>query len=529
MMYLVPKAELQIFDYDNLGIMQEEADLSGISAGDSPEFLANDATTMNIAALMNRDELDELILRVSEGRSLSERLSLQPATQEASGAADNSEAESALIPKVHLQIRQNPALRGLVEMLAWVPIAQSVSSAIRSGSRIPLSIVATTINEIMNAKCDAICGLGEEDREVLGAAICSTMMLHTRSIFSFVEKTNVSRTYRCIRRKVKRVSAEPLQKSSYSKASDVKCTCGFRVSFLAPTEKRSFMLVNPLKGNDEHEPAKPEDSAGPTTAGCTPFSVDEVLKNENYAKGVVTKELQTTISQQILRIKTNDASLSRANVRRQIEGVCKEFGIQSLPENIARRMEDELLVNAYGQGMAENATSLHSVDKMIEYLTEEKIPFRLYEREGVVEAMYWADAKLLGGKPVNARMAVHDTSFGIVDAKAGFEKFSVLATIQPDGQSQILVSGVSISDRIDFFTTMLEFLKDTYSAFANQPNLLMFSDEDRAFINATQSTLPNARTIVCSWHKKKNFVKARKAGKDDNGAKSKKAKPTTLE
>ena len=106
-------------------------------------------------------------------------------------------------------------------------------------------------------------------------------------------------------------------------------------------------------------------------------------------------------------------------------------------------------------------------------------------------------------------MAVHDTSFGIQDPFCGFDYLSILSTIEAADGTQIAIVGVSVSNKSEYFDVMLRLLKRVYPKFAGQPGLLMFSDEDRAFIKSTRTVLPNASTFICIWHKMKNVRKKR--------------------
>ncbi len=56
---------------------------------------------------------------------------------------------------------------------------------------------------------------------------------------------------------------------------------------------------------------------------------------------------------------------------------------------------------------------------------------------------------------------------------------------------------------------MLQLMQETYPEFAGQPKLLMFSDEDRAFLKSTREMLPNAKSFICIWHKMKNVRRKR--------------------
>jgi len=58
----------------------------------------------------------------------------------------------------------------------------------------------------------------------------------------------------------------------------------------------------------------------------------------------------------------------------------------------------------------------------------------------------------------------------------------VLATVERTGCSQVLITGVSMSENHKYFNAMLGLFKTVYPDIAGQEKLLVFSDEDRAFI-----------------------------------------------
>jgi hypothetical protein len=73
-----------------------------------------------------------------------------------------------------------------------------------------------------------------------------------------------------------------------------------------------------------------------------------------------------------------------------------------------------------------------------------------------------------------------------------YEKLSVLATVERTGCSQVLITGVSMSDKHKYVNVNLGLFKTVYPDIAGQEKLLVFSDEDRAFILSTREILPKA-------------------------------------
>ena len=65
---------------------------------------------------------------------------------------------------------------------------------------------------------------------------------------------------------------------------------------------------------------------------------------------------------------------------------------------------------------------------------------------------------------------------------------------------------------------MLRLFKRVYPRLATLCPLLVFSDEDRAFIKATAEVLPSAKTLICTWHKMKNVKKKRSSSESKTGA-----------
>jgi hypothetical protein len=164
-----------------------------------------------------------------------------------------------------------------------------------------------------------------------------------------------------------------------------------------------------------------------------------------------------------------------------------------------------------------NEWDMHSASAFIKELKSLNIPFKLHELHGIIDAIYWADHRLLGLKSQSQiphldlgriRVIVHDTTFAVVHLKSGYEKFSVLATIEPGGHSRVLVCGVSVSDNHLYFDKMLELFLEVYPMIPK--DVVVMSDEDMSFINSCKTKLGKEYyQMICAWHKLANWRRKR--------------------
>ena len=389
----------------------------------------------------------------------------------------------------------------------------AVSSVDPGGSRMSLAAARDVLNNEFAPHTADLAALSDVDFASLVLAINSYMMALTQSIFSCQDKLKFR--FLCVRRKgAASIDLEPIQRVARTPKNphNIRCTAGFRVT--KPTERDFLLNVSPFElivliktdGGLEHFVG--QDGC----ESCDAFPLNQVYANENYSKGVVTKVLLERILRLMHRQRNNDRSLSRKNVRLQIDGIFEECGLSPCPEHLYRALEAQLKLRQYGTSDIERITELNSAWKLIELFDRHNIPHEYYETAaGVIEAIYYADAALIQNREDfdNANMAVHDTSFGIQDPYCGFDFLSILSTIEAAGGTQIAIVGVSVSNKSEYFDVMLRLLKRVYPKFAGQPGLLMFSDEDRAFIKSTHTVLPNASTFICIWHKMKNVRKKR--------------------
>jgi hypothetical protein len=148
---------------------------------------------------------------------------------------------------------------------------------------------------------------------------------------------------------------------------------------------------------------------------------------------------------------------------------------------------------------------------LIARLKKNGIPYDTYVHPttGVIMAIYWCDPKLITDTDalIHINMIVHDTTFGVVASASGYEKFTVIASVEPGGRSQVMLCGVAVSDRHEYFAVALGLWRRVYNI--SPPLLVVVSDEDRAFIRACNEVLTDFMTLICTWHKVKNVRKPR--------------------
>jgi len=372
---------------------------------------------------------------------------------------------------------------------------------------------AGKINEAFLTYEDQIEGLDEDDFETFSRAINSHMMLLTYSIFSYHSNQDGAIRFACVRRKVQgKRKLSPKKKHTHSHASQgTKCAASFLVRQERSQRSKTFELI---VATHEHVENGASDS-------CSPFTIEEIKRNENFNKGMITGELKQRIVSRVCRFRSSDKSLRLHHLKQQINLVFKEYGLDRCPESIQRELVRKIELMVFGDEDTKTELELHSVDKLIEKLEKNNIPFQYYEVEGTLEAIYWCDPRLVDVEKVKRiNKIVHDTSFGIQHPRCGLEKYSVLASMDNTGESQMLVNGVSVSDRHEYFQVMLQLLKKVYPFICEVKPLLVFSDEDRAFLKAVKLEFgENVKNFVCLWHKKQNFVKKRGSDKGVKKAK----------
>jgi hypothetical protein len=248
------------------------------------------------------------------------------------------------------------------------------------------------------------------------------------------------------------------------------------------------------------------------------FTQAQIMDSENYVNGIINWGVEEALLRDLAALKTNVQSLKKPQARHWLDARLIKYGFDRCPEFVRRRLMDRMMQRVYGSGEEMQGTiRIHCVDALIEQLVAQNFRHKFFLRDEVVEAIYWVDPGLIARQDDadTASIIVHDTSFGIVDPKSGYEKLSILATMERAGRSQILLCGVSVSDRTEYFTVMLDLLKEAYPQLAQNERLVVFSDEDTAFLNATKSCLPNAHQFICMWHKKRNVSKRRSGPQGD--------------
>jgi hypothetical protein len=162
-------------------------------------------------------------------------------------------------------------------------------------------------------------------------------------------------------------------------------------------------------------------------------------------------------------------------------------------------------------GEVRTGAELNSVTELMKKLDKEGIPYMIYppidpnHPKGTplprVEAIFFADKRTVTNRRrVNrCNKLVSDTSWHIVSELSGFTRVACLATVEEGGVSQILISGMCISDNQLYFDVMLDLLKQEFPETTQNPELMVFSDEDLSFLNAVSAKLPHAKKFICLY------------------------------
>jgi hypothetical protein len=212
-----------------------------------------------------------------------------------------------------------------------------------------------------------------------------------------------------------------------------------------------------------------------------------------------------------MELSAHNSTLTRKQQFAEVDRMLEARGIPPVPEHVKRGVLLKADMKVHG---VLTPTQLHDVNELILDLEKKKIPYETYVHPITKEimAIYWCDPSLITDEEalIHINMIVHDTTFGIVAPMSGYEKYSTIATVEPGGRSQVLLNGISKSDRHEYFLVMLKLLMRVYKF---RPKLLIVvSDEDRAFIKACSMTLKafmKFMTLICTWHKAKNVRKPR--------------------
>jgi hypothetical protein len=414
-----------------------------------------------------------------------------------------------------LQARQNPALARVLAALEAIG-AEEVGDGAENRPKL-IEATASLVNTRLERYGDDISTFDSVSFAIFHRAINSVMMVMTQRTYSLKDGSDLNEArYGCVYRKLQLVDLAARSRASHSHPlgfpSEI-CKAGFIVRRTRRKSDDKFCaIVFPRDEPQEHFSARSDEERA-----CPVFPLSFILKNENYVKGVFTDFLKDQLRSMAYRLRSNDAALRRSNIRRQADALCKEYGLGICPESVLRSLEDDVDVALFGGNISKDKIDLHKVSKLIERFNRDGWAFKTYEVFDCVEAIFWVDPRHreldrhLDIQKVSNRLT-HDTTFGVASPQAGYEKMSLLIGEYVHG-SQLLVAGLMISDNYEYFRVMMDFCKEQYPDLTTKPELYVMSDEDRAFIKASQEILPQATTSICVWHKMKNFKKPRKAKK----------------
>ena len=421
------------------------------------------------------------------------------------GQGDETGVSESVHVFKHLYLQVScPVLKQVLEPLGMIDFPSETAPRMR------IAEAAGAVNQAFSDLGDHVARLSEDNFEAFAKAVNCCMMLLTGSIFSKLQKQSRGLKFACIRRHKATVDLQERKRLKHSATvPGLTCNANYTVTFAKKGVEEKFQLIVLSPESTEHarEPIV-----------CERFPRCEIERNQNYIKGVVTNELKEAVVTKLMRLRQHDPSLRNRNVELQIDACLAEFKIAKISPSAKRDLAKNIELELYGKGDITEYYKLHSIESFIEKLKSRKLDYEVYVKDGIVEAIYWTNPVLVEGLDQDSvNVIVHDTSFGIVNALCGYEKFSVLASVEKCGDSHQLVNGLSISDKHEYFEVMLKLFKRTYPTIAKHPRLGVMSDEDKAFLKAVDNELPHANKSICLWHKKRNFAKSRKSSAASSG------------
>jgi hypothetical protein len=346
-------------------------------------------------------------------------------------------------------------------------------------------VTVSAINQHFEPFRIDIAELSDDDFTEFSRSLINLIMILSKREYSTYKGISYSKTsiaYKCVNRK------------------NDKCQFSFKVN--RNLKRSENVLLTPL--SEGH------------SADCSEVAVEAIRKSKNFRATQLLETVEHEILLEVSRIHVVDKSLKPRQIKRQVESALSKRTISDPPKSLVRRLLDTIR-----KRLDENGTDQRHIRNSVENLLDKlallgieyKVVYSALD-QAIVDAVYWVDKKIHNVERVKkSHIIVHDTSFGVVNPISGFQKISILATVEHDGNSQILVTGISVSDTEHVFRGMLQLLKDEFNSLCSK-RLFIYSDEDRAFLNACAKELPDARNFICLWHKKKNFKKPRRLRKN---------------